>query len=68
MKKVEIISRDQKDHEKLVSSLGLNPSERIINMLRLMELSFYLSTGKEVLSTKSDKSNIIELKLLNGTT
>ncbi len=67
MKKVEIISRNQKDQEKLFSSLDLKPSERIINMFKLMELSFYLRGGKEEFPTNSDKSKIIELKLVNGT-
>jgi hypothetical protein len=67
MKKVEVISRNQKDQEKQVSSLDLKPSERIINMFRLMELSYYLRGGKNEFATISDKSKIIELKLINGT-
>jgi hypothetical protein len=67
MKKVEIISRKKKDDEKTVSSLNLKPTERMINMFKLMELSFYLREGKGVISTHSSKSNIIDIKLVNGT-
>lgn len=67
MKKVEVISRKNKDDEKIVSSLKLKPAERMINMLKLMELSFYLREGKGVTSTHSAKSTIIDLKLVNGT-
>ena len=67
MKKVEVISRNQKDQEKQVSSLHLKPSERIIHMFRLMELSFYMHGGKDESPINSPKSNIIELKLANGT-
>jgi hypothetical protein len=67
MKKVEIISRKKKDDEKTVSSLNLKPTDRMINMLKLMELSFYLREGKGVISTHSAESTIIELKLVNGT-
>lgn len=67
MKKVEVISRNQKDKEKLVSSLELTAPERIINMLRLMELSFYLRSDKEIVSDNANNPNIIELKLVNGT-
>ena len=67
MKKVEIISRDEKDKEKLVSSLAMTPSERLLTMLKLMELSFYLRSGKEIASVDSDNPNVIELKLVNGT-
>jgi len=35
-------------------------------MFKLMELSFYLHGGKEEFPTNSDKSKIIELKLVNG--
>ena len=67
MKKVEIISRDQKDKEKMVSSLAMAPSDRLLTMLKLMELSFYLRSGKEEVSSNSDTLNVIELKLVNGT-
>ncbi len=67
MKKVEVISRDDKDKEKQVSSLSMTPAERLLTMLKLMELSFYLRSGKEVVSTDSDNPNVIELKLVKST-
>ncbi len=66
MKKVEVITRNQKDEEKRFSFLYLTPSERLINMFRLMELSYYLRSDKEAISDNSGKSQIIEVKLVNG--
>ncbi len=66
MNKVEVITRDEKDMEKLVSYQLLSPAERMINMLKLMELSYYLRSAKAVSPDESNNANIIELKVANG--
>ena len=65
MRKVEVISIEEKEKENSIATLHSTPSERIITMFRLMELSYYLGNQNKIVISSLDQSNVIELKFAN---
>jgi len=63
MSKVEVITWQQKENDKLKVVQTMKPKERLLLMFKLMALSHYLGPARK---TKKS-SNVIEVRLLNGT-